>query len=273
MVERCGQFSRVAHPGCNVVLCCLGDFVSGAVSLRIQQLDVSCETKTKDNVFVNVVVSVQYQVLRDKIEDSYYKLTSQTDQIRAYVFDVVRSTVPKLELDEVFISKEEIARDVKEQLTVSMETFGLAIIQTLLTDIEPAAKVKAAMNEINAATRLRSAAAQKAEADKIQVVKAAEADAEAKFLAGQGIARQRQAIINGLRESVKDFNDSVEDIGSREVMEMMLVTQYFDTLRDLGAHGKGSTVFVPHQPGSVSDIGGQIRTGFLQAAKAQEMSR
>jgi regulator of protease activity HflC (stomatin/prohibitin superfamily) len=143
------------------------------------------------------------QVLRDKIADSYYKLTSQVDQIRAYVFDVVRSTVPKLELDEVFTSKEEIARDVKEQLTVSMETFGLSIIQTLLTDIEPAAKVKAAMNEINAATRLRSAAAQKAEADKIQVVKAAEADAEAKFLAGQGIARQRQAIINGLRESVK----------------------------------------------------------------------
>lgn len=168
----------------------------------------------------------------------------------------------------MFLSKDEIAHDVQEQLSKSMETFGLAIIQTLLTDIAPAKKVKDAMNEINAAQRLRSAATQKAEAEKVQVVKAAEADAEAKFLAGQGIARQRQAIINGLRESVQDFNEAVTDISSREVMEMMLVTQYFDTLRDLGVHSKASTVFVPHNPGSISEIGSQVREGFMQAAAA-----
>lgn len=244
--------------------------------MRIQQLDVSCETKTKDNVFVHVVVSVQYQVIRDKVVDSFYKLTSQVDQIKAYVFDVVRSAVPKMNLDDVFISKEDIARDVKEQLTVSMETFGLSIIQTLLTDIVPAAKVKQAMNEINAALRMREAAVQKAEASKITVVKAAEADAEAKFLAGEGIARQRQAIVHGLRESVKDFNDGadgVNGISSREVISLMMVTQYFDTLRDLGAHGKANTLFIPHQPGAIGDITDQVRNGFLQAATTQEMTR
>jgi regulator of protease activity HflC (stomatin/prohibitin superfamily) len=148
-------------------------------------------------------LAARAQVIPSKIVNSYYKLTSQTAQIRAYVFDVVRSTVPKLNLDDVFTSKDDIAMDVKEQLSASMETFGLSIIQTLLTDISPAAKVKAAMNEINAAHRLRAATEQKAEADKIRVVKAAEADAEAKYLAGLGIARQRQAIVNGLSESVK----------------------------------------------------------------------
>lgn len=150
-----------------------------------------------------LLADVQYQVINEMVEAAFYKLTDQTLQIRAYVYDVVRSTVPKLELDNVFTSKEEIASDVKEQLTKSMESFGFRILQTLVTDIEPAAKVKAAMNEINAAARLRVAAVQKAEADKLTVVKHAEADAEAKFLSGQGIARQRQAIINGLRESVK----------------------------------------------------------------------
>lgn len=273
IVERCGRFNRVGHPGFNCVLCCIGDSIAGKVSLRIQQLPVACETKTKDNVFVNVVVSVQYQVLPHKIEESFYKLTNQNDQIRAYVFDVVRSTVPQMNLDDVFIAKEEIAAEVREQLAKSMETFGFAIIQTLVTDIMPAATVKAAMNEINASKRMRLASLQRAEADKIAVVKAAEADAEAKFLAGQGIARQRQAIVAGLRESVKKFSHSVDDIGSREVMEMMLITQYFDTLKDIGANNKSSTVFVPHQPGATGDVGKQIRGGFMQSAAAQRMSK
>lgn len=241
--------------------------------MRIQQLDVACETKTRDNVFVNVVVSVQYQVQRETIYDAFYKLTDSNSQIRSYVFDVVRSTVPKMNLDDVFTSKEEIASDVKSELTKSMSSFGYAIIQTLVTDIEPAAKVKQAMNEINAATRMRQAAYEKAEAEKVKTVKAAEAEAEAKFLAGQGIARQRQAIVAGLRDSVLQFSNDVDGITNKEVMEMMMITQYFDTLKDVGTTGRSSAVFLPHQPSAVADVTAQVRNGFLQAAAYGQMQR
>ncbi|KAK9808140.1 hypothetical protein WJX73_001299 [Symbiochloris irregularis] len=266
VVEKFGKYQRIAHPGFNCVCCCIGEAVAGTLSLRIQQLDVRCETKTKDNVFVNVVVSVQYQVVRDNLYDAFYKLTDSRSQITSYVFDVVRSTVPKIYLDDVFTTKEEIAHDVKEELTKSMSDFGFMIIQTLVTDIEPDMKVRAAMNEINAAQRLRLAALEKAEAEKVQVVKAAEADAEAKYLQGQGIARQRQAIVNGLRESVLNFERDVSDISSRDVIEMMMVTQYFDMLKDIGLSSKNSSVFLPHSPGNVGDVAGQIRNGFMQAA-------
>lgn len=237
--------------------------------MRIQQLDVSVETKTRDNVFVNIVVSVQYQVLKENVYDAFYKLTDSTSQIRSYVFDVVRSTVPKMNLDDVFTSKEEIAMDIKNELTKSMGSFGFAIVQTLVTDIEPARKVKDAMNEINAATRLRAAAVEKAEAEKITVVKAAEAEAEAKFLAGQGIARQRQAIVAGLRESVVEFSSQVSNINNQEILSMMLMTQYFDTLKDVGTSAHNGTIFLPHQPGTIGDIASQIRDGMLQASSMQ----
>lgn len=265
IVERFGKFERIAHPGFNCLLCCIGEALAGTLSLRIQQLDVRCETKTMDNVFVNVVVSVQYQVVRDNLYDAFYKLTDSRSQITSYVFDVVRSTVPKIKLDDVFTTKEEIAFCVKEELTKSMSDFGFMIIQTLVTDIEPDMKVRAAMNEINAAQRLRLAALEKAEAEKVQVVKAAEADAEAKYLQGQGIARQRQAIVNGLRESVLNFERDVNDISSRDVIEMMMITQYFDMLKDIGLSNKNSSIFLPHSPGNVGDVAGQIRNGFMQA--------
>eukprot|EP00210_Caulerpa_lentillifera_P005786 g5532.t1 len=235
------------------------------MNMRIRQLDVSVETKTQDNVFVHLVVSVQYQVIRDSIFDAFYKLTDSKQQIKSYVFDVVRSSVPKLNLDDVFISKEDIAGDIKQELTKSMGSFGFTIIQTLVTDIVPNEKVKNAMNEINAATRLRAAAVEKAEAQKITVVKNAEADAEAKYLAGQGIARQRQAIIAGLRDSVVAFHNSVPDIGNRDVMSMMMMTQYFDCLKDVGLHSKNGTIFLPHNPGAVGEIASQVRDGALQA--------
>lgn len=263
VVEQFGKFSRIAYPGFNCVCCCIGEAVAGGLSLRLQQLDVRCETKTKDNVFVEVVVSVMYQCVRENLYDAFYKLTDSRSQITSYVFDEVRSTVPSMDLDNVFTSKEEIARAVKEELTKSMSGFGFAIINCLITDIEPAPKVKAAMNEINAAQRLRLAAYEQSEAEKIRVVKAAEADAEAKYLAGQGIARQRQAIVGGLRESVRAFQSDVSDVNSRDVMELLLITQYFDTLQTLGATGKNSTVFLPHSPGAVGDIAGQIRNGFM----------
>lgn len=265
MVERFGKFSRAAHPGFNCIIPCCGESVAGTLSLRVQQLDVRCETKTRDNVFVTVIVSVQYQVVKEALYDAFYKLTDSKSQIRSYVFDVVRGTVPKINLDDVFTTKEEIAYEVKDQLTKSMSTFGFMIIQTLVTDIEPDQRVRAAMNEINAASRMRVAAVEKAEAEKIQVVKAAEGDAESKYLQGQGIARQRQAIVNGLRESVLNFERDVTDISSRDVIEMMMITQYFDMLKDIGISKGSSTVFMPHSPATVADVAGQIRSGFMQA--------
>jgi len=269
VIEKFGKFDRVATPGFNVVCCCLGQRVAGKLSLRIQQLDVVCDTKTKDNVFVQIVVSVQYQVIKEAVYDAFYKLTDSRSQIRSYVFDVVRATVPNMLLDDVFTNKEEIAMGVKEELTKSMTGFGYQIIQALVTDIVPDAKVRAAMNDINASQRLRVAAVEKAEAQKIQVVKAAEADAEAKFLAGQGIARQRQAIVNGLRESVLNFSSDVSDISSRDVIEMMMITQYFDMLKDIGMNTTGGAIFLPHSPGNVADVSSEIRNGFMQAQAAQ----
>eukprot|EP00803_Ostreobium_quekettii_P008778 evm.model.scf_2097.2 EVM.evm.TU.scf_2097.2 scf_2097:11241-15695(+) len=234
VVERFGKFHRVAHPGFNWICFCLGEYSAGFLNMRIQQLDVGCETKTRDNVFVKIIISTQYQVVKENIYDAFYKLTDSTSQIKSYVFDVVRATVPKMDLDDVFASKEEIASDVKSGLTKAMGSFGFTIIQTLVTDIEPAHEVKESMNKINASKRLREAAMQTAEAEKVKVIKAAEAEAEAKFLAGQGIARQRQAIVNGLRESVVAFSADVNGITNREVLEMMMMTQYFDTMKDIG---------------------------------------
>ncbi|KAL6769245.1 FAP173 [Auxenochlorella protothecoides x Auxenochlorella symbiontica] len=263
LIEQFGKFNRIGHPGFNCIWCCAGEAVAGKLSLRIQQLDVRCETKSKDNVFVDIVVSVQYQVVRENVYDAFYKLTDSKSQIRSYVYDEIRGQVPKMNLDDVFISKEQIAAAVKEELAKSMTGFGFAIVNTLITDIEPAAKVKAAMNDINAAQRLRLAAYEQSEADKIRIVKAAEADAEAKYLAGQGIARQRQAIISGLRESVQTFQNEVSDVNSRDVMELLLITQYFDTLKDIGSSSRASTVFLPHGPGSVGEAATAIRNGVL----------
>jgi regulator of protease activity HflC (stomatin/prohibitin superfamily) len=202
--------------------------------------------------------------------DAFYRLTSPKTQITAYVFDVVRAIVPKSDLDDVFITKDEIASAVKEELSKSMTSFGYMIIQTLVTDIEPDHKVRDAMNEINAATRLRHAAFEKAEANKVTLVKKAEAEAEAAYLQGQGIARQRQAIVNGLRESVLNFENGIKAVSPQEVIELMMITQYFDLLKDVGTSNNASTIFMNHNPGTVGDISGQIRSGFLEAAAGRQ---
>jgi len=269
MVEQFGKFKREATPGLNLLCCCLGEKVAGHVSLRVQQLDVSCESKTRDNVFVHIVVSVQYHVLHEGAYDAFYRLTNPDQQIKAYVFDVVRASVPKIPLDEVFETKEEIAQAVQEELEKVMAGYGYHILQALITDIDPDKRVKEAMNNINAAQRLRVAAADKAEAEKIMVVKAAEADAESKHLAGVGVARQRAAIIQGLRDSVVGFAHEVEGTSAKEVMDLVLITQYFDTLKEIGANGRSNTVFIPHSPGAVESIADQIRNGFLQGAGAK----
>eukprot|EP00884_Botryococcus_braunii_P018486 jgi/Botrbrau1/5320/Bobra.0391s0031.1 len=262
-VERCGRFDRVANPGCNFVWCCIGEAIAGRLSLRVQQLDVQVDTKTKDNVFCRIVVSVQYQVIKDNLYDAFYSLTDSHSQIRSYVFDVVRAIVPKINLDDVFTTKEEIAQSVKDELTKSMTTFGFSIIQSLVTDISPDLKVRDAMNDINAAQRMRVAAAERAEANKVTVVKAAEASAEAKFLEGQGIARQRQAIVNGLRESVIDFEKEVPGVKSHDVLQLMILGQYMDTLKDIGANARTNAVFLPHSPAGLADLSSQIRDGML----------
>jgi len=270
VVEGFGKFKYMADPGCHCLNCLMGEVPAGKISMRIQQLDVAVETKTKDNVFITLVVSVQYQVgSKDQLYDAFYKLTDSREQIRSYVFDSVRSSVPKIILDDVFTQKEEIAVTIKQELQKSMESFGYIIIQALVTDIAPDPKVKQAMNEINAAQRLRVAATDKAEAEKIMVVKQAEADAEAKYLAGTGIARQRQAIVNGLRESVMHFQQDVKDINSKDVMDMMMMTQYFDAMREIGVQSGANTIFMPHTPGVVGDISNQIRSGMVQAQAMQ----
>jgi len=269
MVERWGKYVRTAGSGFNCLNCFCGEQVVGMVSLRIQQLEVPVETKTKDNVFITCTLSVQYQAILEKTYEAYYKLTDPQAQMKSYVFDVVRASIPKLNLDEVFEEKEEIAVTVKKTLEKSMGDFGFIIVQALVTDIDPASNVKKAMNEINAAQRIREAANDKAEAEKILVVKAAEADAESKYLAGVGIARQRKAIVDGLRDSVMHFAEGVEGTNPKEVLDLVLVTQYFDTLKDIGAQSKASTIFIPHAPGAVGDVSAQLRQGFMEAESAK----
>ncbi|CAM8924076.1 unnamed protein product [Rhodiola kirilowii] len=261
-----GKFSEVLEPGCHCLPWFLGYQVAGELSLRLQQLDVRCETKTKDNVFVNVVASIQYRALADKADDAFYKLSNTRAQIQAYVFDVIRASVPKLLLDDAFEQKNEIARAVEDELAKAMSAYGFEIVQTLITDIEPDEHVKRAMNEINAAARMRLAATEKAEAEKILQIKRAEGEAEAKYLSGLGIARQRQAIVDGLRDSVLGFSVNVPGTSAKDVMDMVLVTQYFDTMKEIGASAKSSAVFIPHGPGAVRDIADQIRDGLLQAS-------
>ncbi|XP_074274540.1 hypersensitive-induced response protein 1-like [Silene latifolia] len=220
--EQFGRYDGVLEPGCHFVPWCVGTQVKGLLSLRVHKIDVRCETKTKDNVFVTVVASVQFRALAEKAQDAFYKLSNTKEQIQAYVFDVLRASVPKMELDAVFEQKNIIAKTVEQELEKAMSAYGYEIVGTLIV-------VKKAMNEINAAARLRVATNDKAEAEKILQIKKAEGEAESKFLHGLGIARQRQAIVDGLRDSVLNFSDHVPGTTSKDVMDMVLVTQYFDT--------------------------------------------
>ncbi|KAB1206599.1 Hypersensitive-induced response protein 1 [Morella rubra] len=238
----------------------------------------SMRNETKDNVFVTVVASIQYQALVDKAAYAFYKLRNTRAQIQSYVFDVIRASVPKLELDSVFEQKNEIAKAVEEELEkvfISLFASHVSIwvrdsSDSLIVDIEPDEHVKRAMNEINAAARLRVATNEKAEAEKILQIKRAGGDAVSKYLAGLGIARQRQAIVDGLRDSVMAFSDNVPVTTSKDVIDMVLATQYFDTMKDIGASSKSNSVFIPYGPGAVRDIAAQIRNGLLQANITQE---
>jgi regulator of protease activity HflC (stomatin/prohibitin superfamily) len=253
-----GQFKTLLDPGFH---CLKWPFVQivGRLSLRIQQLDVFCETKSKDNVFVQVAVAVQYRVIAEGAYDAFYRLTDARGQIQSYVFDVVRSTVPKMELDEAFASKDEIATAVLHQLQDVMKDYGYEIRNTLVTDLSPDAKVKASMNEINASRRLKEATSHKAEADKTRQVKAAEAEAEARYLSGMGVARQRKAIVQGLQTSVSEFANNVEGAKPKDVMDILLLSQYFDTLSTIGAN----SLFLEHDPATVAKLQKSVGESFM----------
>ena len=268
IIQRLGKFDRIAESGLHYFKLPFVQKVAGTVNLRVQQLDVEVETKTQDNVFVRVMVAVQYNVLADKVYDAFYRLDDPVNQIKAFVFDVVRARVPKMKLDDVFEKKDEVAGAVKTELSQVMDDFGYGIVKTLVTDIDPDTMVKAAMNEINAAQRMRVAASEKGEAEKIIQVKAAEADAEAKALSGKGIADQRRAIVDGLRESVGDFQRTVEGTTATDVMNLILMTQYFDTLKDLGDASKTNTILIPHSPGALGDLASQMRDSVMTANAA-----
>jgi regulator of protease activity HflC (stomatin/prohibitin superfamily) len=260
VVERFGKFNRIAQPGLHFLVpwCETVRFMD----LQIRQADVNVETKSKDNVFVTIPVSVQYQVLPDKVFEAYYKLSSPQKQIESYVFNSILGHVPTLTLDEAFEQQAQISAAVKRELDAVMSEFGYNILKALVTDMVPDAKVKAAMNDINAAQREQTAAQARGEAEKILKVKQAEAEAQSKALQGEGVAKQRQAIIQGLQASVEQFQTAVEGSTARDVMSMVLLTQYFDTLRDIGTAGRSNTILLPNNPGAVNDLLTQIMAGL-----------
>ncbi len=267
VVTRFGKFLRVAEPGLNWKMPYF-DSVTGKVSLRVNQITLTMETKTKDNVFVTIPISVQNRVRPEKVYDAFYKLSNPSQQIQSYVEQVILGHVPGMTLDEVFASQSSIAAAVKQELDADMSGFGYEIVNVLVTDIVPDAKVKSAMNDINAAQREQVAANARGEAEKILVVKKAEAEAESKALQGQGIANQRKAIIEGLQTSVEQFQKAVEGATSMEVMQLVLVTQYFDTLKSIGESDKTSTLFLAHSPAAVKDVSNQIMESMLVAGRA-----
>jgi regulator of protease activity HflC (stomatin/prohibitin superfamily) len=267
IIERFGKFLRIAGPGLGVKIPFI-DRIPHTQDLRVLSVDVEVETKTKDNVILGLKIALQYFALPEKVYDAYYKLEDPEEQIKSYVFDVVRAVVPKMDLDEVFERKDDVAKAVQEELEETMAEFGFKIKKALVIDVDPDEKVKEAMNDINAAQRQRVAATERGEAEKILMVKAAEAESQSKALQGKGIADQRKAIVEGLRDSVKDFTDAVKGTKADDVMMLVLLTQYFDTLKDIGASSRTNTVLMPHSPGGLAGLMAEIRNTMITADRA-----
>lgn len=251
IIERFGKFNSVRQAGLQIKIP-LVDKIAGKLSLKIQQLDVSVETKTLDDVFVKLKISVQFVVIKDKVYDAFYKLEYPHDQITAYVFDVVRAEVPKMKLDDVFVKKDDIANAVKGELQEAMKNYGFGIIKTLVTDLDPDAQVKEAMNRINASEREKIAAQFEGDAARILIVEKAKAEAESKRLQGQGIADQRREIARGLEESVEVLNKV--GINSQEASALIVVTQHYDTLQSIGAETNSNLILLPNSPQAGSEM-------------------
>lgn len=266
IVQRLGKFARVAGPGLNWKTPYIESVVQ-RLSMRVQQFDVQVETKTQDNVFVQIPVSIQYKIIPDSVENAYYKLSDPVKQIESMVYNVVLGHVPKMKLDDTFINQADIASDLRDNLDASMKEYGYSIVKVLISDIVPDPKVKAAMNDINAAQREREATVSRAETNKLLAVKQAEAEAESKRLQGEGIANQRKAIISGLKDSVEDFAKTVPGSTPQDVMQLVLMTQYFDTLKDIAANDHSNTLLIPHSPSTLTDLFGQLRTAIITGAE------
>ena len=270
VVERFGKFLSIRNSGLQLKIPVI-DRIAGRVNLRIQQLDVIIETKTKDNVFVKMKVSVQFKVIQEKVYEAFYKLEYPHDQITAYVFDVVRAEVPKLKLDDVFERKDDIAIAVKRELNEAMMTYGYDIINTLVTDIDPDMQVKNAMNRINAADREKTAAEFESEAQRIRIVAKAKAEAESKRLQGQGIADQRREIARGLVESVEVLNNV--GINSQEASALIVVTQHYDTLQAIGADTNSNLILLPNSPQAGSDMLNNMVASFTASNQVGEVMK
>ena len=267
IVERFGKFVSVRQSRLQLKIPII-DSVAGRLSLRIQQLDVVVETKTKDDVFVKLKVSVQFKVIKEKVYDAFYKLDNPGDQITSFIFDVVRAEVPKLILDDVFLKKDDIAIAVKSELQDAMTEYGFQIIKTLVTDIDPDAQVKESMNRINASEREKVAAQFEGEAQKILIVEKAKAEAESKRLQGQGIADQRREIARGLEDSVKVLNGV--DINSQEASALIVVTQHYDTLQSVGAEANSNLILMPNSPQAGSEMLNNMVASFTASNQIGE---
>src|SRR6202795_530904 len=262
IVQRLGKFARVAGPGLNWKTPYL-ETVVRRLSMKVQQFDVQVETKTQDNVFVQIPVSIQYKVIPDGVEAAFYKLTDPVKQIESMVYNVVLGHVPKMKLDDTFLNQADIANDLRDNLDASMKEYGYSIVKVLISDIVPDQKVKAAMNDINAAQREREATVSRAETNKLLLVKQAEAEAESKRLQGEGIANQRKAIIAGLKDSVEDFAKTVPGSTPQDVMQLLLMPQYLDRRKEIRANDHTNTILVPHTPNTLTDLFSQIRNAIV----------
>ena len=267
VIERFGKFTSVRQSGLHIKIPVI-DRVSGRVSLKVQQLDVVVETKTKDDVFVKLKVSVQFKVIKDKVYDAFYKLDFPQEQMNAYVFDVVRAEVPKMILDDVFEKKDDIAIAVKGELNEAMKNYGFDIIKTLVTDIDPDAQVKESMNRINASEREKVAAQFEGDAQRILIVERAKAEAESKRLQGQGIADQRREIARGLEDSVKVLNNV--DINSQEASALIVVTQHYDTLQSVGSASNSNLILMPNSPQAGSEMLNNMVASFTASNQIGE---
>ena len=265
IVERFGRYQKIATSGIHMRLPFGIDTIAARIHLRVLQSEIVVETKTKDNVFVMMNVATQYRVNEQNVTDAYYKLMRPEAQIKSYIEDALRSSVPKLTLDELFEKKDEIALEVQHQVAEEMTTYGYIIVKTLITKVEPDAEVKQSMNEINAAQRKRVAAQELAEADKIKIVTAAEAEAEKDRLHGVGIAQQRKAIVDGLAESIAELKEANVGMSEEQIMSILLTNQYLDTLNTFAVKGN-QTLFLPNNPNGVDDI----RTQILSALKTDK---
>ena len=265
IIERFGKYQTTSGSGIHVRLPFGIDKIAARIQLRLLQSEIVVETKTKDNVFVTLNVATQYRVNENNVTDAYYKLIRPEAQIKSYIEDALRSSVPKLTLDELFEKKDEIALEVQKQVAEEMSTYGYIIVKTLITKVEPDAEVKQSMNEINAAQRKRVAAQELAEADKIKIVTAAEAEAEKDRLHGVGIAEQRKAIVDGLADSIKELKGANVELKEEQIMSILLTNQYLDTLNNFADNKGNNTIFLPANPDGVESI----RTQILSALKAK----